>query len=123
MFVVPKLGRDPQIFTRELMKNFTYADFVTVHGGTVKMSVAGFISASHAPSNLVGSDVVRTESAQPYGRHESAAHKLALRDGGRVNFHWLPPASLSTKVSGRFIDRKVVALCSRFSPAGPMPLS
>jgi hypothetical protein len=124
MFVVPKLGRDPQIFTREFMKDFTYADFVTVHCGTVKMSVANFVGASHCESDLIGSDVVRAEGAQPYGRHESAAHKLALRDGGRVNFHWLPPASLSTtKVSGRFIYGKVVVLRSHFSPAGPMPLS
>src|SRR5208282_6079715 len=80
MFVVPKLRRDPQIFTRELMKNFAYANFVTIHGGTVKMSVAGFIRASQGQSDLIGPDVVRTEGAQPYGRHESAARKLALRD-------------------------------------------
>jgi len=103
MFVVPKLGRDPQIFTRELMKNFTYANFVTIHGGTVKMSVAGFIRASHGQSDLIGPDMVRTEGAQPYGRHESAARKLALRDDGRVNFHGLPSAFLSTKHSGRFV--------------------
>jgi hypothetical protein len=109
MFVVPELGRDPQIFTGELMQNFTYASFVTVHGGTVKMSVANLVRAPNGSSDLVGSDVVGTEGAQPYGRHEGTARKLALRHGGRVNFHWLPPASLSTKVSGRFIDRKVVA--------------
>ena len=73
------------------MKDFAYADFVAVHGGTVKMSVADFVRASHGQSDLVGSDMVRTEGAQPYGRHESAARKLALRDDGRVNFHGLPP--------------------------------
>ena len=53
------------------------------------MSVAGFVRASHGQSALIGPDVVRTEGAQPYGRHESAARKLALRDDGRVNFHGL----------------------------------
>ena len=58
MLVVPQLGRNPQLLTRESLENPPDLVFVAVDRRTVKMSVADFQGTAHRLRDSLGRHVV-----------------------------------------------------------------
>ena len=87
MLVVPKLGGEPKLLTREPLQDLSDTVFVTVDGGTVKMAVADFQGTAHRLSHFFGRDPVRAEGPEPYGGDQGTTAQPPLRDDCGVNAH------------------------------------